>query len=42
LISSDGEIYIGEFLNNKKNGQGISISPGKEKKFGEWKNGKKI
>ena len=42
LTFSDGNIYIGEFLNNKKYGQGISISPGKEKEFGEWKNGKKI
>ena len=42
LTISDGGIYIGEFLNNKKHGQGISISPTKEKEFGRWKYGKKI
>ena len=42
LTISDGRIYIGEFLNNKKHGQGISISPTKEKEFGRWKYGKKI
>ena len=42
LTFSDGGIYIGEFLNNKKHGQGISISPRKEKEFTRWEYGKKF
>ena len=42
LTFSDGEIYIGEFFKDKKHGQGMSISPTKEKEFGRWRYGKKI
>ncbi len=42
LTFSDGNIYIGEFLNNKRHGEGAFLAPTKEKEFGQWKYGKKI
>ena len=41
LTFSDGEIYIGEFFKDKKHGQGMSISPAKDKEFSRWRYGKK-
>ena len=39
---SNGDKYVGQWLNGKENGQGTKTSPNGSKQVGKWLNGKLI